>query len=174
MISKKRILVLIFMMMILTANFPTNSASSKDLDNDKIPPIIEHEPQKATAAYSSIKIETKITDDISIPTAKLFYKKDHDEKFASVTMSTEDSVRFTAEIPAMDVESSIIYYIESSDGTNIVKSANYTMTVARPNVDFSKIPMFLVTEIVPDSTNISGVDGYELIKILILKIANKR
>lgn len=39
------------------------------------------------------------------------------------------------------------------------------ITQSKPKVDFTKIPIFLVTEIVPDSTNIGGADGYEFIEV---------
>lgn len=39
------------------------------------------------------------------------------------------------------------------------------INLSNPNVDFSKVPIFLVTEIVPDSSNISGADGYEFIEV---------
>ena len=41
----------------------------------------------------------------------------------------------------------------------------YRITPSNPNVDFTKVPIFLVTEIVPDSTNIGGADGYEFIEV---------
>ncbi|WP_141430613.1 metallophosphoesterase [Bacillus sp. 03113] len=56
-------------------------------------------------------------------------------------------------------------YIDASNGTNTTKTSEHTVTKSNPNVDFSKLPIFLVTEIVPDSTNTGGVDGYEFIEV---------
>ncbi|MEH7009533.1 hypothetical protein V7087_01740 [Neobacillus niacini] len=41
----------------------------------------------------------------------------------------------------------------------------YRITQTKPNIDFTKVPIFLVTEIVPDSTNTGGSDGYEFIEV---------
>ena len=43
--------------------------------------------------------------------------------------------------------------------------SEYLITQSKPSVDVTKVPIFLVTEIVPDSTNIGGADGYEFIEV---------
>jgi hypothetical protein len=41
----------------------------------------------------------------------------------------------------------------------------YSATVAIDKTDFTKIPQLLVTEVVPDSTNVGTADGYEFIEV---------
>ena len=79
--------------------------------------------------------------------------------------SAENPAKFTVSIPSIEVESNLIYYIEASDGKNASRTVENKITVAQPNLDFNKLPALLVTEVVPDSSNIDGADGYEFIEI---------
>ena len=79
--------------------------------------------------------------------------------------SAENPAKFTVSIPSIEVEANLIYYIEASDGKNTSRTVENKITVARPNLDFNKLPNLLVTEVVPDSSNIDGADGYEFIEI---------
>ena len=47
----------------------------------------------------------------------------------------------------------------------LVEQKNTGLRVSEPNLDYNKMPHLLVTEVVPDSTNVGGADGYEFIEI---------
>ena len=138
-----------------------------EIPEDLVAPVIEHTPVTASEAYTDITIEANVTDDASVPYATLYYKKEGAENFTALSMnsSAENPARFTVSIPSIEVESNLIYYIEASDGKNTSRTVENKITVAQPNLDFNKLPALLVTEVVPDSSNVDGADGYEFIEI---------
>ena len=146
---------------------PTTPVNLNEIPEDLVAPVIEHAPVTASEAYTDITIEANVTDDASVPYATLYYKKEGAENFTSLSMnaSAENPAKFTVSIPSIEVESNLIYYIEASDGKNSSRTVENKITVAQPNLDFNKLPSLLVTEVVPDSSNIDGADGYEFIEI---------
>ncbi len=58
------------------------------------------------------------------------------------------------------------YEVELWDGTNRALSGRQTVTVENAaEVDTSKAPALTITEIIPDTSNVSGADAYEFIEI---------
>jgi Calcineurin-like phosphoesterase/Lamin Tail Domain/LPXTG cell wall anchor motif len=146
---------------------PTRPVDVVETPKDQEAPVITHTPVAESDAYSSIIIKSAVTDNMAVPFVTLYYMKEGDESFTAVSMnaSSEDAGSYSAEIPGSTVESDITYYIEATDGVNSEKTKEYVIKVNKPNVDFNKVPQFLVTEVVPDSTNVGSADGYEFIEI---------
>ena len=130
-------------------------------------PVIEHKAVTESEAYTDIVIEANITDDLSAPYATLYFKSESDDNFTALAMGPheEGSSKFTVTIPSIEVESNITYYIEASDGKNSSRTEEHKIMVSEPNLDYNKMPHLLVTEVVPDSTNVGDADGYEFIEI---------
>ncbi|WP_338788062.1 lamin tail domain-containing protein [Metabacillus sp. FJAT-53654] len=145
---------------------PTKPVELDEIPVDTEAPVITHTPLTETDAFSPISIEANITDNMAVPFATLHYKKEGDETFTSLSMNASaDPASYIAEIPGINVDSNITYYIEAADGTNTVKTEEYVIAVKKDEVDYSKMPKFLVTEVVPDSENVGSADGYEFIEI---------
>ncbi|UAL47758.1 lamin tail domain-containing protein [Sutcliffiella horikoshii] len=146
---------------------PTNPVELEEIPEDTVAPVVEHTPVTNGTAYSPIRIEATITDDMAKPFATLFYKKQGEETFTSLSMNptSEGSSVYTAEILGADVSGNIVYYVEASDGWNVSKTEEFTIEVEQIEVDYQSLPPFLVTEVVPDSTNVGSADGYEFIEI---------
>ncbi len=94
-----------------TKSFKTNLV-------DQTPPVITHEP----VLYATEGIEQEITahvvdDDVNnVPSVSLYYKSAADAQFVKVSMTTQNSVDFTAAIPAGAVTTANVnYYIEAMD-----------------------------------------------------------
>ncbi len=145
---------------------PAQPVEIPEIPTDKETPSVQHEPVQEATEFSPITITAEITDDLAVSNANLFYKNETMNTFASVAMLTEgESNLFTADIPEIDVSSQMTYYIEASDGVNTVKSEEYRIEVKLAPVDYNSLPPFLVTEVLPDSTNVGSADGYEFIEI---------
>ncbi|WP_284035553.1 lamin tail domain-containing protein [Neobacillus sp. 114] len=146
---------------------PAQPVNIDETPVDMEAPVITHTPVTGSDAYTPIKIEATVTDNMAKPFVTLYYKTMGEQTFTSISMnaSKDDSTKYSAEIPGVNIESNLTYYIEASDGTNSSKTEENLITVKKPNVDFQKIPDFLVTEVVPDSTNVGSADGYEFIEI---------
>ena len=152
--------------MIEEIQVPTKPVELEEAPTDTEAPVITHTPVKESDAFLPIVIEASVTDDKAVPFATLHYKKEGEDTFTSLSMnaSTESS-NYTAEIPGTSVDSSITYYLEATDGANEVKTEEYVISVKKEEVDTSKVPKFLVTEVVPDTANVGSADGYEFIEI---------
>lgn len=145
---------------------PTQPVEIPENPTDTQPSSIQHEPVKAASEFLSIKISAEITDNLAVPNATLFYKNETMNAFSSISMIKDgQSNIFTAAIPEVDVSSHITYYMEASDGINNVKTEQYRVEVKTTSVDYTTLPPFLVTEVLPDSTNVGSADGYEFIEI---------
>ncbi|WP_066304384.1 lamin tail domain-containing protein [Bacillus sp. FJAT-29814] len=146
---------------------PTNPIKIDEQPVDKEAPVITHTPVSTGEAFTSVTIRATVTDNSANPFATLYYKKEGADNFTSVSMiaSQQDAGLYTAEIPTAAVESDLVYYIVASDGVNLTKTEEYTIKIQQPDLDFNKVPPFLVTEIVPDSTNVGTADGYEFIEV---------
>ncbi|WP_409344764.1 lamin tail domain-containing protein [Paenibacillus sp. MBLB4367] len=131
-------------------------------------PVIAHEPVSAVAAGAKAVFTANVTDNGKVDRVTLFYKQDTGMQFETTAMkaSPDQPGAFQAELPAKSLWSKeLTYYIEASDGVNLAKTAVSTAAVAHGETDFAKVPQLLVTEIVPDSVNVGGSDGYEFIEI---------
>ncbi|MBB6446858.1 lamin tail domain-containing protein [Bacillus benzoevorans] len=146
---------------------PVTPVNPEEIAGDINPPIIKHQPVEYSEAYTDIVLEANVKDDQSVPYATLYYKKEGGEAFTalSMTMTAEKPGHFSAKIPRRAVEANLIYYIEASDGKNYNKTDEIKIQVAKPKVNFNKLPPLLITELVPDSTNVGDEDGFEFIEL---------
>lgn len=145
---------------------PIQPVEITEIPMDTKAPSIQHEPVQEATEFSTITITAEITDDLAVPNATLFYKNETMNTFSSISMIKEgESSLFTADIPELDVSSHMTYYMEASDGVNTVKTEEYRIEVNLTPVDYTMVPPLLVTEVLPDSTNVGSADGYEFIEI---------
>lgn len=146
---------------------PSIPVQLPEIPMDTEAPVIDHTPVDEVDAYTPVKVEAKVTDNLAIPLVTLHYKEKNAENFTSISMnpSVEDTSLYSAEIPAASVTSDLLYYIEASDGIQSAKTSEYSINVKQINIDYSTLPHLLVTEVVPDSTNVGSADGYEFIEI---------
>ncbi|MGN8645551.1 lamin tail domain-containing protein [Gracilibacillus sp. HCP3S3_G5_1] len=135
-------------------------------EEDTTAPVIKHEAISSVDAFSPVTIEAEVTDDQAVPDVTLFVKN-QDSAYRSLSMVPDLSKpdTYKVEIPGIHVESDITYYIEATDGVNKTKTEQFTISVSKNEVDTQSLPPLLVTEVVPDSTNVGSADGYEFIEI---------
>ncbi len=146
----------------------TKNPAKKETQEKNGAPKIKHKAVKTSEAYSDIEIVASVRDDDSVPYVNLHFKKKGDKSYTSLAMQhakSQHSTRYTTVIPSGAVESDLTYYIEATDGKNNSKTKKYKISVSKPKLNFNKVPPLLITEIVPDSTDVNGEDGYEFIEI---------
>ncbi|WP_010676851.1 lamin tail domain-containing protein [Bacillus timonensis] len=131
---------------------------------DTTAPVITHKPITTTKPLLPIKIKAEVTDDTAIQNVTLFYKTGDTTEFRKIKMS-QNGQTYKAEIPGFHVFDEISYYIEANDGTNTARTGENTILVVQKEIDFTKMPQLLVTEIVPNSTNVGSADGFEFVEI---------
>ncbi|MFD2670904.1 S-layer homology domain-containing protein [Marinicrinis sediminis] len=144
-------------------------AQAVDLAADMVAPVIHHIPVSTELSLEQDwTISADMTDDRKVEGALVYYQLHDSLPFQSVEMKkvagTEAS--YTADIKRNLLWSaSVRYYIEASDGVNLVQSDVHTTTLEQQEASHEVMPHLLVTEVVPDSTNVNGLDGYEFIEV---------
>ncbi|HZG83557.1 lamin tail domain-containing protein [Paenibacillus sp.] len=135
------------------------------------PPKIAHTPVTEGKTDEPVAIEADITNKEQAAgndevTAKLYFKKASESSYSSVPMAKGEGDRYAASIPTSALaESSAQYYIEAADAKSTVRTEAYTINVKAPDFDYARVSPLLVTELVPDSTNVGSADGYEFIEV---------
>lgn len=143
---------------------PNQPVEVPEIVEDTESPIIEHTPVTEVDAFNPITIEAIIKDNIAIPSATLYIKTEEEETYRSYVMSG-DNHTYTVDVPGEYIHANISYFIEATDGLNTSKTDSFEVEVQKEEVDYDKVPELLVTELVPDSTNVGSADGYEFIEI---------
>lgn len=132
------------------------------------PPVINHTP----VTQADQKLDLTLQAQISNPeqgesvSAAVYFKTGSQAAYDSVPMTVLGSTQYQATIPrAKLTDTPLKYYVQADDGFSTMRSNVYSATVAIDKTDFTKIPPLLVTEVVPDSTNVGTADGYEFIEV---------
>jgi hypothetical protein len=135
---------------------------------DNEPPAIAHVPVLEADGIQNMSLQAEVKDNEKVQKVWIYYKRSEEEEFiqAEMVQSKENPAEYHAEIPSDQlISTELTYYIEVTDGTNISKTESFKVNVKQDKVQFHLLPPFLVTEVVPDSTNVNGKDGYEFIEV---------
>ncbi|PAF37937.1 hypothetical protein CHH69_09440 [Terribacillus saccharophilus] len=140
-------------------------AETVKVEKDETAPEIVHEPVKTVTIPAPLQIEAAIKEENFIQHVTLYVKKEGTDEFEQYSMQHTGEL-YKAEIPTAEMEAGTMeYYIETSDGFNSSKTDTFKVEVKKPDTDFTTLPSLLVTELVPDSSNVNGADGYEFIEV---------
>ncbi|UKS26587.1 S-layer homology domain-containing protein [Paenibacillus sp. HWE-109] len=132
------------------------------------PPVIAHTPVTQADQRNDLLLQARITntEQDETVTAAVYYQTGAQAAYDSVPMTVTGSHQYQAAVPKGKlVDSQLKYYIQADDGHNTVRSNVYQVAIALDQTDYTKIPPLLVTEVVPDSTNVGSSDGYEFIEV---------
>lgn len=134
-----------------------------------LPPVISHTAVTNATYENDLTVSAQISPSSGVTvTASVYYKNSSDAAFTQQAMTSENG-SFQAVIPKEKLtESQLSYYIEASDGVEISRTSVYQVTVKTNVFDYSKVPPLLITELLPDSTNVpdsGGSDAFEFIEI---------
>lgn len=134
------------------------------LDADSSPTI--EDQTLSSQPMDNLEVRASGDDDFLLSTMTLYYKNETDEEYNSLNLELdpEDGL-FHHTVPVQDLigVEKLDYYLEATNGLNTTKTDVRTIdiTAAENNVS----PPLLITEIVPDSSNVNGADGYEFIEV---------
>lgn len=138
-----------------------------DVVIDTLPPVINHTPITTANAQEDLVISAQIQDQSAVLSAQVLYSLD-DAAVQECSMSVTDSVyEVSLSKSIFENAHTIKYKIQAEDSYgNIATTDEYLVTVATEDEqDFQKLPPLIVTELLPDSDNVGGSDGYEFIEI---------
>ncbi|WP_226577629.1 lamin tail domain-containing protein [Halobacillus litoralis] len=143
-------------------------AEPVQVSDDTEGPSITHEPSASVKSGSDLKIEAQVTDNKQINTVSLSYKNVDAEEWMRLEMKAVQGKAdvYEAVIPSRDTRTgNLTYKIEASDSVNVAETELYSVDVQAADYDAQQMPMLLITEVVPDSVNVNGLDGYEYIEV---------
>ncbi|MGE7614202.1 MULTISPECIES: S-layer homology domain-containing protein [unclassified Paenibacillus] len=162
-------------MMSLMAISGTVAATPGTVDPEQLPelvpgdkqPVIEHHSQSSVDP-ADLPVTAKITNleigpDGTLPVVKLQYGSPSQVKDTVITMTSKGEGEYTAVIPAAALEEPELHY--SIRVNNVTES--YSVHVNLPAFDSSNVPPLLITELLPNSTNVKGTssDAFEFIEV---------
>ncbi|MGO4541727.1 S-layer homology domain-containing protein [Paenibacillus sp. 2TAB19] len=137
---------------------------------------IVHAPAAETG-LADYTITAELTDYIGTVTSSVYYKTDEQSEYTqlggeTIVRASGTDYSLTAMIPheAFADNSVLSYYIEAQDesGDPSVVSETYDVNVTPEGEEPANEPeelSLLITELVPDSTNVGASDGYEFIEL---------
>jgi Lamin Tail Domain/S-layer homology domain/Calcineurin-like phosphoesterase len=143
-------------------------AEPVQVSHDTHPPVIMHTPVTKGKWQEDIKIEAKVTDNEKVVSVVLSYRFQENGEYKSIPMelSNAETNTYSAIIPKESIFTNEVFYkIEAFDGTQKAETGEQKITIDSGSFDAQKLPPLLITELVPDSTNVNGLDGYEFIEI---------
>ncbi|CAN7754280.1 S-layer homology domain-containing protein [Paenibacillus sp. LjRoot56] len=132
------------------------------------PPVINHTPVTQADQKLDLTLQAQIAnpEQSESVSAAVYFKTGSQAAYDSVPMTVLASTQYQATIPKEKLtDTPLKYYVQADDGFSTIRSNVYSATVAIDKTDFTKIPQLLVTEVVPDSTNVGTADGYEFIEV---------
>jgi hypothetical protein len=145
----------------------TGQVPAEPIVEDKEAPVIAHQAIEKVMAGENFNIKSVVTDETSLEKVKLLYKLTENGSWLQKDMiaSAEENT-FEAQIDKVELlTKKVTYRIEAFDGQNTAMTDEYEVEIEEMDYDPQNVPALLVTELVPDSTNIGSLDGYEFIEV---------
>ncbi|MDQ6420720.1 lamin tail domain-containing protein [Paenibacillus sp. LHD-117] len=134
----------------------------------QLPPVVTHAPVTTASFEADLAISATIAQpDGNTVTASVYYRNGSQGNFTKLDMAGTDDV-FATSIPKSELTSPLLqYYIEATDGMATATTQTYNVNVETSDFNYSLVPSVLITELVPDSENVSGVssDAFEFIEV---------
>lgn len=160
-------------MEVLTSSEPATPGTLLDgqkpeetVEVDAVPPVITHTPAESVEAGSDVVVRASVTDETNIERVKVLYQVIEGGDWLEKEMTAGSDGSYEAVISASElVSNQISYRVEAFDGQNTAETEAFLLSVEGLDYDPQAVPDLLVTELVPDSTNVNGLDGYEFIEV---------
>jgi len=128
---------------------------------------IAHTPAAETTDDADYVVSADIAGAEQSVSASVYYKTDTAGTYSAIPMSVSGAV-YQAAVPkeALAGSSLLSYYIEAQDGDrDPVRTAEYTVRIVKRPEAAGQLPPLLITELLPNSSNVNGADGYEFIEV---------
>jgi hypothetical protein len=138
------------------------------VNQDTQPPVITHTPVTEGKWQEDIQIEANVMDNEKVVSVVLSYRFQENGEYKSIPMklTNAETNMYSAIIPKESILTNEVFYkIEAFDGTKKAETTEQKITIDSGAFDAQKLPPLFITELVPDSTNVNGLDGYEFIEI---------
>ncbi|WP_307892625.1 metallophosphoesterase [Bacillus swezeyi] len=145
--------------------FPIGHAAEKQhVQSEKSTPVIRHIPAEKSRQGDDLIFHAQTAADTVI----LYYKQHDELPFRAIPMDIEPGKQnsYIAKLESERLTSdTIVYFIEAQTGGRSSKTKLYTVDIKGMQADVQKLPELFITEVVVDTANTGGKDGYEFIEV---------
>lgn len=137
-----------------------------EVAEDTTPPVITHQSVTKINAEEGIQLQAKVEDETYVKNVVLSYHLDGQSDWTEIPMkiTADNNYQITLTAPQLAGDG-LTYKITAYDGTNAIATDEYKAEITHAPYNAQDVPYLLVTEIVPDSTNVGSSDGYEYIEV---------
>lgn len=126
---------------------------------------IKHRAISTVDAKRNLEITADLSREVPIQKMTLLYKAQKGaEEWNEKPMQLKDG-QYRTSLSSYELQEDFTYMISATDGETIEETAEQDVTVELPKYEAQQLPPLLLTEVVPDSTNVGGSDGYEFIEV---------
>ncbi len=127
--------------------------------------MIKHQAISTADAKKELSITADFKGDVPLQKMTLLYKAQKGaEAWSEKPMQLKEGQYHTSLAP-YELQENFTYMISATDGEIIEETVPQDVTVELPKYESKHLPPLLLTEVVPDSTNVDGSDGYEFIEV---------
>ncbi|NMO96561.1 lamin tail domain-containing protein [Paenibacillus lemnae] len=134
--------------------------------------VLNHDPLTAVDLNQDVEFKASINPSQpggAVPdqvTVTLQYKTPSQSRYTVQSMNLKDGSYSAVLKGSVLEESSLEYRITAKDSTQTLQTDWMSVQVSNfPEFDSQQVPPLLVTELVPNSKNVGGADGYEFIEV---------
>ena len=130
-------------------------------------PVIEHIKPTLSDETEDITLEVTVTSEQEVSGVNAYVRQSDSMEFQAIPMKATENLKiFTLTIPREMIWSDhVSYYFEASNQSGTETTETYELIIPKPEVNFQDVPALFITELVPDSTNVNTLDGYEFIEV---------
>ncbi|SMG11493.1 S-layer homology domain-containing protein [Paenibacillus aquistagni] len=127
---------------------------------------IEHVSQEEIYTGLDVPVYAGISDYIGTVTADVYYKTELEQEYRNLPLTVTGATYGTV-IPYTELlgANTLSYYIQAQDELQLVKSPDVHMKLAPVPTGKEQPSPMLITELLPNSSNVGDADGYEFIEI---------
>lgn len=137
------------------------------------PPVVEglklgHLPLTEASREQDATVVASVYGSGDTVTSSVYYKVNTELKFKELTMVSVSDTVYMAAIPKEQLKAhELHYYVQAQNLATgeTAKTDVYTVPIKGGYVDPTKVPTLLITELLPNSINVGGSDGYEFIEL---------
>lgn len=133
------------------------------IDTEQAPRV--EDQTKSQQPLDQVKVVADAEDDFLLTTMTLFYKGKEEKEYQSLNLVKDEKGLYRHQVPIQNLIGieELDYYLEASNGFKKTKTENKSITITA--AENKNIPPLLITEVVPDSSNIDGANAYEYIEV---------
>ncbi|MBP1916466.1 hypothetical protein J2Z23_003448 [Lederbergia galactosidilyticus] len=133
------------------------------IDTNKAPYV--EDQTKSQQPIDHVQVKASAEDHYLLTTMTLYYKGKEEKDYHSLNLEKDDEGFYQHQVPIQNLigMEELDYYLEASNGFKKTTTDINSITITA--AENENTPPLLITEVVPDSSNVDGANAYEYIEV---------